>query len=90
MPIIFDRKIARSILSTLASAISGSSFARGTSFLKDALNKKIFNENINIIAEPGRFFVSSSHTLVANIIGKKSKNNENIFCKIKWSCCAYL
>ena len=52
MPIIFDRKIARSILSSLASAISGSSFARGTSFLKDALNKKIFNENINIIDDP--------------------------------------
>jgi len=39
-------------LSTLASAISGSSFARGTSFLKDALNKKIFNENVNIIDDP--------------------------------------
>jgi ornithine decarboxylase len=37
------------------------------------------SENINIIAEPGRFFVSSSHTLVANIIGKKTKNNENIY-----------
>jgi diaminopimelate decarboxylase len=29
------------------------------------------SDDINIIAEPGRYFVGSSHTLVANIIGKK-------------------
>lgn len=31
-------------------------------------------DNVRIIAEPGRYFVSSSHTLVTNIIGKKDKN----------------
>jgi ornithine decarboxylase len=30
-----------------------------------------FGEDVQIIAEPGRFFVSSSHTLVVNVIGKK-------------------
>ena len=33
--IIFDRRISKGILSTFASAISASSIARGTSFLKD-------------------------------------------------------
>jgi ornithine decarboxylase len=28
-----------------------------------------------VIAEPGRFFVANSHTLVVNIIGKKVRNN---------------
>jgi diaminopimelate decarboxylase len=28
-------------------------------------------EKLNVIAEPGRFFVSASHTLVLNVIGKK-------------------
>jgi ornithine decarboxylase len=28
-------------------------------------------EGVQVIAEPGRFFVSSSHTLVVNVIGKK-------------------
>jgi len=37
------------------------------------------NSDINIIAEPGRYFVSSSHTLVANIIGKKNKDNDIIY-----------
>ena len=37
--IIFDRRISKGILSVLASAISSSSIARGTSFLKDKINK---------------------------------------------------
>jgi len=52
MAVIFDKRVARSILSTFASAISGSAFARGTSFLKDSLNKKIFTKDINIIDNP--------------------------------------
>ena len=52
MTVIFDKRVARSILSTFASAISGSAFARGTSFLKDSLNKKIFTKDINIIDNP--------------------------------------
>ena len=52
MAVIFDKRVARSILSTFASAISGSAFARGTSFLKDSLNKKIFTEDVNIIDNP--------------------------------------
>ena len=52
MAVIFDKRVARSILSTFASAISGSAFARGTSFLKDLLNKKIFTKDVNIIDNP--------------------------------------
>ena len=52
MAVIFDKRVARSILSTFASAISGSAFVRGTSFLKDSLNKKIFTKDINIIDNP--------------------------------------
>jgi PmbA protein len=52
MSIIFDKRVARSLLSVFGSAISGSSFARGTSFLKNSLGKKIFNGNINIIDDP--------------------------------------
>jgi len=33
-------------------------------------------EDITFIAEPGRFFVANSHTLVVNIIGKKMRINE--------------
>jgi PmbA protein len=50
--IIFDRRISKGILSVLASAISASSIARGTSFLKDKINEKIFSTSINIYDKP--------------------------------------
>lgn len=33
--------------------------------------------DVNIISEPGRYFVSASHTLVLNIIGKKEHDDKN-------------
>ena len=50
--VIFDRRISKGILSTLASAISASAIARGTSFLKDKINKEIFSSSINIYDKP--------------------------------------
>ena len=50
--IIFDRRIAKGILSTFASAILSSSISRGTSFLKDKLNEDIFSSSINIFDKP--------------------------------------
>ena len=50
--IIFDKRISKGILSVLASAISASSIARGTSFLKNKINKEIFSKSINIYDKP--------------------------------------
>ena len=50
--LIFDKRIAKGILSTFASAISSSAIARGTSFLKDKINQKIFSDQINIFDKP--------------------------------------
>ena len=52
IPIIFEKRISKNILNILSSSLSGSSFARGTSFLKDKMNKEIFPKNINIIDDP--------------------------------------
>ena len=46
--IVFDKRIAKSFLSAFSSAISSSAIAKGTTFLKDKLNKKIFCDKINI------------------------------------------
>ena len=51
-PVIFDKRISNDLISYLASAVSGNSIARGTSFLKDSLNKQIFSKDINIIDDP--------------------------------------
>ena len=50
--IIFDKRISKGILSAFASAITASSIARGTSFLKDKINEKIFSTSINIYDKP--------------------------------------
>ena len=53
-PVIYDRRVAASLVSTLAGAINGASVARGTSFLKDQLGKKIAADGLNFIDDPLR------------------------------------
>ena len=50
--LIFDKRIAKGILTAFASAISSSAIARGTSFLKDKINQQIFSNSINIVDKP--------------------------------------
>ena len=50
--IIFDKRISKSFLNSFAGAISSSSIARGTSFLKDKINQQIFSNTINIVDKP--------------------------------------
>ena len=52
LSVIFDKRIAKGLLSAFARAISSSAIARGTSFLKDQLNEQIFSNSINIIDKP--------------------------------------
>ncbi|MCK5041507.1 MAG: TldD/PmbA family protein, partial [Sphingomonadales bacterium] len=49
VPIVFDPRVAGGLVGHLAGAINGSSIARGTSFLKDSMGDKIFNNGISII-----------------------------------------
>ncbi len=50
--VIYDARISSSLLRHLAAAANAVSVARGTSFLKDKLGKKLFNKEINIIDDP--------------------------------------
>lgn len=52
VPVLFSKKVSKNIISSLVSAVNGSSVARGTSFLKDELENQIFSNNINIINDP--------------------------------------
>lgn len=49
LPVVFDPRTARNLLGVLASSISGSAVARGTSFLKDKMGKDVFAANTNIV-----------------------------------------
>jgi PmbA protein len=54
MPVLFDPRIAGSLLGHLAGAISGSSIARKSSFLQDKLGERIFAEGIQVVDDPLR------------------------------------
>lgn len=53
-PVIYDTRVSRSLAGHLASAINGSAVARGTSFLKDQLEKQITSSAISVIDDPLR------------------------------------
>ncbi len=53
-PVIFENRLAASLLSPLIGAISGPSIARGTSFLKDKLGQPVFAPGVNLIDDPHR------------------------------------
>ena len=52
LDVIFEPRVAKSILSSFCSCASGTSIARGTSFLNNQLNTAIFKKNINITNNP--------------------------------------
>src|SRR5262249_37384417 len=54
VPVVFDPRVAGSLIGHLASAINGSAIARKTSFLKDKLGQQIFSAGIRIIDDPLR------------------------------------
>ncbi|MDR0632341.1 MAG: hypothetical protein LBF54_03850 [Holosporaceae bacterium] len=48
VPVVFDREVSRQLLGSFVEAINGASVAKGISFLKDKLSKKIFSDCLNI------------------------------------------
>ena len=54
LPVVFDPRVAASLLGHLAGAINGAAVARGTTFLKDRLGSRIFPAGIDIIDDPLR------------------------------------
>lgn len=54
VPVVYDTRVARGMLSHLATAVNGSSIARNTSFLKDKMGKQVFSDGITIVDDPHR------------------------------------
>lgn len=54
VPIIYDSRASRGLLSHFANAVNGAAIARDTSFLKDMMGKAVFSDNITIVDEPHR------------------------------------
>lgn len=54
VPVVYDPRVANTLLGHLVRAINGTAVARGTSFLKDRLGKRVFDSAITIVDDPLR------------------------------------
>ena len=53
-PVLFDPRVASTLLGHFAGAITGSSIARKTSFLQDKLGQRVFGSGVTIVDDPLR------------------------------------
>ena len=54
LPVVYDPRVAGSLLNHLTAAINGATIARGTSFLKDMLGQAVFAAGIQVHDDPRR------------------------------------
>lgn len=68
--VYFEPRVGRSLLGAFASAISGSAIARGTSFLKEAMDTQVFGEHITI----------TDDALIPRALGSHPFDGEGVAC----------
>ncbi len=61
VPVVFDPRVANTLVGHLASAVNGASVARKTSFLRDKMGEQLFAKGIRIIDDPLRKRGTRSH-----------------------------
>lgn len=54
VPVVYDPRVASSMLGHLSSAINGGAIARGTSFLKERMGQQIFARGVSVVDDPRR------------------------------------
>lgn len=59
-PVLFDERIASSLIGHLLSAVNGTAIARGASWLRDALGEQVLPKGLSVIEDPLRVGISGS------------------------------
>ncbi len=59
-PVIFDERVASSLISHLLSAANGAMIARGSSWLMDAMGEMVLPKGLDLIEDPHRVRISGS------------------------------
>lgn len=59
-PVVYDERVAASLVGHLLSAINGSSIARGSSWARDLLGKQVLPAGFSLIEDPHRARIGSS------------------------------
>lgn len=74
VPVIFEPRVASSLIGHLASAANGASVARKATFLKDKLGEKIFASGIRVVDDPLRKRGLRSHPFDGEGVAVKKMN----------------
>ncbi|WP_333713860.1 TldD/PmbA family protein [Yoonia sp.] len=59
-PVIFDERVASTLIGSLLQATNGAAIARGSSWLRDALGKQVLPSGLSVIEDPHRPRVTGS------------------------------
>ncbi len=54
VPVVYDPRVASSLIGHFSGAINGSSVSRGSTFLRDRMGQKVFSDGVYIIDDPLR------------------------------------
>lgn len=74
VPVIFEPRVASSLIGHLASAANGATVARKATFLKDKLGQKIFASGIRVVDDPLRKRGLRSHPFDGEGVAVKKMN----------------
>jgi len=74
MAVLFEPRTAKTFLGMLLGAISGSSVARGVSFLKDKMGDQVFASGLTISEDPHRLRGSASSEIDSEGFARKAQN----------------
>ncbi len=72
-PVIFDERVASSLVSHLLGAINGSAITRGASWLRDALGEAVLPAGLDIVEEPLRPRALSSRPFDAEGLPRRQR-----------------
>lgn len=59
-PVVYDERVAASLIGHLLAAVNGTAIVRGASWLRDALGSRVLPEGLSLIEEPHRPRISGS------------------------------
>jgi len=65
-PVVYDERVAASLIGHLLSAINGSSIARGSSWARDLLGKPVLPQDLSLVEDPHRSRTSASRPFDAD------------------------
>ncbi|ADO43881.1 PmbA [Ketogulonicigenium vulgare Y25] len=72
-PILFDERIATTLIGNLMNAVNGLAVARGSSFLRDAMGKQVLPAGMSLVEEPHRKRIGGSRLFDAEGIATQRR-----------------